>query len=354
MNDVQKLIGKYKQIRGINFLKETYKAKYGLVGIGNHTINNLLPIIQYLQLPLKWIGCTSEDKAALIEEKYHVKGTSSIKDIMEDDEVKGLFVSATPQTHFKLAKEVIKSGKALFIEKPPCNTIEELRELKEMERACGSNIVVVGLQKRYSPMTKLLKKQLKSKKLISYNLRYLTGLYPEGEAVMDLFIHPLDYVCHLFGKADIVSIKHIKSAKKGGETLLLVLQHQNIVGTLELSTCYTWHSSKEMIEVNTDDSVVALEQMESLTVAKKQSSIMGIPLEKVMPKQMNSYLHFERNNFTPIVANNQLYQQGYMGEIEAFANMVEGKKNGENLSQFEQIEATYELITEIRKNINQK
>ena len=53
-------------------------------------------------------------------------GTTSIKDILNDETVAGVFVSATPASHFEIASEVIKSGKSLFIEKPPCMCLKEL------------------------------------------------------------------------------------------------------------------------------------------------------------------------------------------------------------------------------------
>ena len=37
---------------------------------------------------------------------------------------------------------------------------------------------------------------------MSYNLKYLTETYPEDDVMLDLFVHPLDYVTFLFGKEE--------------------------------------------------------------------------------------------------------------------------------------------------------
>ncbi len=38
---------------------------------------------------------------------------------------------------------------------------------------------------------------------MSYNLKYLTETYPEDDVMLDLFVHPLDYVTFLFGKEEV-------------------------------------------------------------------------------------------------------------------------------------------------------
>ena len=38
---------------------------------------------------------------------------------------------------------------------------------------------------------------------MSNNLKYLTGTYSEGDVMLDFFVHPLDYVTFLFGKAEV-------------------------------------------------------------------------------------------------------------------------------------------------------
>ena len=218
MGYLDNIIDRYRRIRSIRELQYTYTQQYALVGFGNHCANNLLPVIQYLQLPLKYICCTSEKKAELISQKYKgVKGTTSLQDILLDDTISGVFVAANPHSHFQIATEVIKAGKSLFIEKPPCEDKRELKALTDTVKLYGSQHIVVGLQRRFAPATQILKKRLKGDSKRHYHYRYLTGLYPEGDTLLDLFIHPLDYVIFLFGEAKIKSLDVIRS-RDGAQT----------------------------------------------------------------------------------------------------------------------------------------
>jgi virulence factor len=270
---IQQLIDRYKRLRTERLLAQTYHHSYAFVGMGQHSLTNLYPVLHYLSVPLKYICVTSDRKALLIERKFpQVKATTSLDDILADDAVKGVLVSTSPAAHFSIASRVLQSGKSLFMEKPPCQTLQELDALIDKQRLYGSPVAMVGLQKRYAPAVQILRKRLDKEHLISYDLHYLTGNYPEGNALLDLYIHPLDFVCHLFGKPEILVCQQVASS-----SYILMLRHPHIVGTLELSTSYTWTSAGESLKVCTSKGIYRLSQMELLTFEPKHYSILGIP-----------------------------------------------------------------------------
>ena len=82
--------------------------------------------------------------------------------------------------------------------------------------------------------------------------------------LLDLFIHPLDLVCYLFGKPEIIACQRIAK-----DSYILMLQHPHIIGTLELSTAYTWTTAEESLKVCTSKAIYRLSQMEELTFEPK-------------------------------------------------------------------------------------
>ena len=341
---MQELISRYKRMRTEHYLAQTYQYQYAFVGMGQHSLVNLYPVLHYLGVPLRYICVTSEHKARLIARKFpHVQVTTSLDEILQDDAVKGVFVCASPSAHFSIASQVLKSGKSLFIEKPPCQTLTELNALLDLQRLHGSLVAMVGLQKRYAPAVQLLKKRLCKERLISYDLHYLTGAYPEGNVLLELYIHPLDLVCYLFGKPEIHACKRVAK-----DSYILMLQHQHIVGTLELSTAYTWTDAEETLKVCTRSGIYVFSQMEELTFTSLPATIAGIPMEKLRPHHKTIEYLYQRNNFTPILTNNQVYTQGYFSEIAAFVDAIE--HNGSVVSLLETIESTYRLIETLKKS----
>ena len=251
---IQALINRYKRMRTEHYLCQMYQCSYAFVGMGQHSLTNLYPVLHYLGVPLKYICVTSERKARLIERKFpEVKATTSLDEILNDSDVKGVFVSASPSSHFFIASQVLQNGKSLFIEKPPCQSLEELDQLIDLQRLYGSPVAMVGLQKRYAPAVQILQKKLRKEHLINYALHYLTGAYPEGDALLDLYIHSLDIVCFLFGKPDNIVYRQVAK-----DSYLLMLQHPHIVGTLELSTAYSWTDAEESLKVCTRSGIYHL------------------------------------------------------------------------------------------------
>lgn len=334
------LIDKYKRLRSEAYLKDSYDCGYAFVGLGQHSLSNLYPVIQYLQLPLKYICVTSEEKAALITKKFRgVTGTTDLDAVLADPQIKGVFVAANPKAHFKLASKVLDSGKALFIEKPPCLTADELETLISKNKG----IAVAGLQKRYAPAVRILKKKLARESLKSYELHYCTGAYPEGDALTDLYIHPLDLVCHLFGKAEVAACE-----KTGDNSYLLMLRHKAVTGTLELSTQYSWTEASETLKVNTATGLYNLDQTEKLTLELRPAVVAGIPLEKTGLGKAGTRVLFERNSFTPVLKENPVHTQGFLDEVKYFARRVEGR-DAKTFSDLASLRDTFALIDSINK-----
>ena len=74
---------------------------------------------------------------------------------------------------------------------------------------------------------------------------------------------------------------------------------------------------------------------------------MGVPLEKVFPRPNVTIDLFARNNFAPIVQNNQIFTQGYFNEIKNFVDAVEGRSNKACCQSLESVVDTYSLLESI-------
>ena len=336
---IQQLINRYKRMRTERYLNETYSCQYAFVGMGQHSLTNLYPVLHYLEVPLKYICVTSERKARLIEHKFKgIRATTMLDDVLNDESVKGVLVAASPNAHFSLASRVLHSGKSLFIEKPPCQSVAQLRELIAMQQASGSRVAMAGLQQRYAPAVQILMKRIKCERLLNYDLHYLTGAYPEGDALFDLYIHPLDLATWLFGKAEIVSHLEINE-----DSYLLMLRHQHIVGTIELSTCHSWQDAQQSLTVHTSSGTYRLNQCEELSFVPKLPVIAGIPIEKIRSRHQSIEYLYRHDGFAPILAGNSIYTQGFFQEVTTFVNAVEGKR-AKILTDLQSIEPTLQLI----------
>ncbi len=340
---IESLIDKYKGVRKSSLLKsKVFQYKYAFVGIGQHSLSNLYPIIDYLGVPLKYIFSRTLDNAVLHAKKYHAIATDDLSQVLNDPEVKGVFLCSHPTAHFNLSKQILAAGKHLFVEKPPCSNLKELEELSKEKK---ESIVQVGLQKRYATAYLILKRKLKSPQ--HYALRFCMGAYPEGDQWMDLFIHPLDLICHLFGV--VADHKIVQTANS--QTYLLLLEHVNgVKGQLELSTDYTWSSPVEELRVSDASGTYFSSGVNYLEVSKKGKSLLGMPLEKIIKQNTNKEILFDNNGFVPVSDFNSLSIQGYYQELKSFLDVVEGKSKND-LTRLDEVKPVFSLLENIKSSL---
>jgi virulence factor len=338
-----------KKIRKRHILQNKFNSAYAFVGIGNHSINNLYPVIRYLHIPLKYIVVKSRETASWINKnQFDIPATTDMESVLNDKEINGVFISASPDSHYNLVKKCLLHKKNVFVEKPPCKAADELKDLIKAEKESGK-ICLAGFQKRYSPCVNILKKQLRTNTVISYNYRFILGAYPDGNTLWDLYIHPLDLIVFLFGNAELLSAVETKSSESSN-TLFLQTKHNGIIGNMELSTQYSWNQPLELLSVNTENGIYTLKNHLSLTFEPKQGNILSIPKEKIFRTVPEKRYLFNGNNFLPVFENNQIVSQGYFSEIKSYANLCENRKS-KNLSSLFSLTDTYELIMKTEKYV---
>lgn len=342
---IQALIQQVKNKRKQKYITTKSNKKYAFVGVGSHSINNLYPAINYFRLDLKYIVTKTQKNANLIDQNFSSSiGTNDLNKVLDDDEIVGIFICTHPTAHFSLIKKILQANKNVFVEKPPCSTLQELEELIEIEKK-SQGTCLVGFQKQYAPSYVSVKNNIKKK--CSYNYRFVMGQYPEGDPLLDLFSHPLSLVIFLFGhiNSSNISMYYAKEAI----TIFLQLIHDNqCLGTIELSTDYSWKNAIEKLIINTEKGIYEITNTEELIFKPKGKSIFKIPKEKIFNTRNMSIILKQRNNFNPILENNQLYSSGYFSEIDSFIQICNSKTciNNSTLSSCIDL---YKIISTIKK-----
>ncbi|MDR3128733.1 MAG: Gfo/Idh/MocA family oxidoreductase [Tannerellaceae bacterium] len=334
-----------KRVRKRQHFLDSCCGAYAFVGIGNHSLHNLYPVIHYLHVPLKYIVVKNKGTADLVNSSHFgVSATTDLEAVLQDRDINGIFISAAPQSHYGLVKKCLQQGKNVFVEKPPCQTFGELTDLIAAEKA-SQRFCLAGLQKRYSSCVNILRTRLQSADVISYNYRFLVGAYPEGDTLRDIYIHPLDLISFLFGEPEQVSVIET-GPSRAVNTLFLQVRHRHAAGILELSTQYAWNRTQETLSVNTGGGIYSLQDHRSLIFEPKSRPFFSIPREKIFHTPPEKIYLFDGNSFLPVFENNQLVSQGYFSEIKTFVRLCE-KKKAENLSTLSSLSATYKLIKSI-------
>ncbi len=126
----------------------------GLIGVGNHVKDRLLPPLNNMKNVQLWSVCTKSGvKAKAISEKLGVKYCcSDYKEILADENVNAVLIGTRHDMHAQMVIDSIKANKHVFVEKPLCLTLDQLNEISALVDTKSSHvpIVMVGYNRRYS------------------------------------------------------------------------------------------------------------------------------------------------------------------------------------------------------------
>lgn len=124
---------------------------FGLIGAGSFATRVLLPGLTAAGLGLVRVASATGVSAASVSERFSKARAVSAQEVIDDPD-SGLVVIATRHaSHSELAARALRAGKAVYVEKPPCLTPEELADLFRARDESGQ-LLFVGFNRRHAPL----------------------------------------------------------------------------------------------------------------------------------------------------------------------------------------------------------
>jgi predicted dehydrogenase len=172
------------------------KLRIGVLGTG-HLGKIHLKCIRLAAEDYELIGFFDPDPATArrVAEEFELEAFPSAEALMDAVDVVDIVTPTT--THFTLAREAIRRGKHVFIEKPLTRSVDEARALLALSKESPRQ-VQVGHVERFNPALLALEDMTMNPMFIEAHR--LAAFNPRGtdvSVVLDLMIHDLDIVLSL-------------------------------------------------------------------------------------------------------------------------------------------------------------
>lgn len=151
------------------------RPQIGLVGTGSFARSVLLPALKIAGAELRWVASEGGLSASRTAQEHSIpSATSDYREILKDPEVQALIITTPDALHAPLVIESLQAGKHVFVEKPLCQTREELREIREAYRTASAAglILMVGFNRRFAPLSDTLK-ELVDRRAGPLSMQYL-------------------------------------------------------------------------------------------------------------------------------------------------------------------------------------
>jgi polar amino acid transport system substrate-binding protein len=110
---------------------------------------------------------------------------SEFDEILHDD-TNVIMVASRHDTHAKAVEASLSVGKHVFVEKPLALSVEELARINSVYRKHGENQLMIGFNRRFSPLTRTVLNHFVSiKSPLVVNIRINSGAIPEDHWIQD-------------------------------------------------------------------------------------------------------------------------------------------------------------------------
>ena len=161
----KELLNKSVEIKGkesSRFIKKSLEPNLGFIGAGNYAGRSLIPAFAKTGANFSCIAALSGLNPYYIGNKFNFKkATTDLNELINDPEINAIIISTRHNSHCDLICRCLRACKHVFVEKPLCLNTEQLNLIKSTYT--GRNILMVGFNRRFSPLIMQLKKRLESK-----------------------------------------------------------------------------------------------------------------------------------------------------------------------------------------------
>jgi predicted dehydrogenase/threonine dehydrogenase-like Zn-dependent dehydrogenase len=138
------------------------KAAVSFVGSGNYATAVLIPAFKEAGAHLRSVASSAGVSGVHAGRKYGFEETTTDTNrLFARAETHAVVITTQHDSHARFVLQALKGGKHVFVEKPLCLTLAELREIESAQRTAGERyIVMVGFNRRFAPQVQKMKQLL--------------------------------------------------------------------------------------------------------------------------------------------------------------------------------------------------
>ncbi|GAN32940.1 MAG: gfo/Idh/MocA family oxidoreductase [Candidatus Brocadia sp. AMX2] len=330
------------------------RLKVAVVGVG-HLGKEHARV--YAELPgVELIGVVDiqRKQAEKIAQQYNTQCFTNHREII--DKVAAVSIAVPTKSHYIIAKEFLKHGVHVMIEKPMTGTVLEARELIGISKA-NRLVLQVGYIERFNPAIAAIKKLSINPRFIEcHRLSPFTFRSADIGVVLDLMIHDLDIILHITGskvkKFDAVGVNVISDKE---DIANVRIQFQNGCVANVTASRVSLASMRKM-RLFSQDSYISIDYQKKDALIYKKSPELTLKALNISEMDVSTIADLKSYVFGDLLKVEHIKMDDYeplKKELESFVNcIVEHKEpvvSGEE--GLKAIEVANDILCEIEKNL---
>ena len=142
--------------RGAVEKRHTYPAT-GVIGAGSFSQRLLIPSLREAGFELSLIASASGLSALASADRFGFARAVTPDEIFDSNEVDVVCIASRHGSHASYAIRALECGLAVFVEKPPALSLDELAQLRELSRG---KVLQVGFNRRFAPLARSMREHI--------------------------------------------------------------------------------------------------------------------------------------------------------------------------------------------------
>jgi predicted dehydrogenase len=304
------------------------KLKIAVIGVGHLGKEHARIYSDMPDVSLVGIVDINKERGEEVAQRYNTKYYSSYKDIL--GKVDAVSVVVPTKSHYEIAKELLKNGIPVLVEKPMTGTVSEAEELIKLSKS-NNTVLQPGYVERFNPAIQAIQKLDVSLKFIEcHRLSPFTFRSADISVVLDLMIHDIDIILYLskskVKKIDAVGVNVISDKEDIANARI---QFENGC-VANITASRVSFEPMRKIRLFSEDSYISLDYQKQEAMIYKKSPELTLKSINVEDKDVSTIKDLKSFVFGDLLKIERIKmdnQEPLKKEIESFVNCI---KNGEN------------------------
>ena len=253
-------------------------GKLGIIGAGNFASATIIPALQKVNAPIKYIASAQGLTAKVLAKKAKAENaTSDYRVMLNDPEINTVIITTRHNLHASMVMETLEAGKSVFAEKPLCLNEEELQNIENAYMKANDKITLtVGFNRRFSPFA------VKMKALVGGGPKNIVATMNAGYIPLEVWVQDMEVgggriigeACHFIDLCSFLADSKViavcmnalgENPQENTDNVSILLKYEN--GTNAVINYFANGSksyAKERVEVFSQEKVLVLDNWRRL------------------------------------------------------------------------------------------
>ena len=253
-------------------------GKLGIIGAGNFASATIIPALQKVNAPIKYIASAQGLTAKVLAKKAKAENaTSDYRVMLNDPEINTVIITTRHNLHASMVMETLEAGKSVFVEKPLCLNEEELQNIENVYMKANDKITLtVGFNRRFSPFA------VKMKALVGGGPKNIVATMNAGYIPPEVWVQDMEVgggriigeACHFIDLCSFLADSKViavcmnalgENPQENTDNVSILLKYEN--GTNAVINYFANGSksyAKERVEVFSQEKVLVLDNWRRL------------------------------------------------------------------------------------------